>query len=233
MKVVTYQTTKNERIDICHACAEALLANNDWPRSATTGEEYCAVSHGLHNASLCDICGADKSADPVPNGKYYVVEIQYVGPNGRDNQYIDSHEVQIRTTPARYNQSGLPCIDNWAGTTNDWCVNAHGEFDTIEEALLAVESIFGETRDADNDQSPDIVMTLRVGALVPYAASESVEYVYGGFDAYIDADSTDEQIEDDVHHWCEQAEGEGIKLDEGAILKYAKMHRDYLMDKAI
>ncbi len=41
MKIVTYQTTRNEKMDICKACEAKLTAMHWWPKSTATGEEYC------------------------------------------------------------------------------------------------------------------------------------------------------------------------------------------------
>lgn len=60
MKIVTYQTTRNERMDICHACEAKLTAMHWWPKSTATGEEYCTVYHGAHDGDHCDVCGADE-----------------------------------------------------------------------------------------------------------------------------------------------------------------------------
>lgn len=54
IRVVTYQSPRGNKINICPACESRLNAAGTWPRDAS-GEEYCQVSHGLHAA---DSCGA-------------------------------------------------------------------------------------------------------------------------------------------------------------------------------
>lgn len=58
MKVVTWQDSRGNTIDICPACERKLAGN--WPKSHT-GEEYAQVAHGLHQG-LCDICQPDEEA---------------------------------------------------------------------------------------------------------------------------------------------------------------------------
>jgi hypothetical protein len=51
-KVTTWQTASGEKIDICKVCEKSL--SGDWPRN-DRGEEFCQVSHGLHDGE-CDTC---------------------------------------------------------------------------------------------------------------------------------------------------------------------------------
>ena len=75
---------------------------------------------------------------------YYVVERRYVGPNrGRDT-------VSIQTEPARYNGSGKPCLEDWAGTTNDVAVYARGTFDNEKAAREFVKHEFPSARETED-----------------------------------------------------------------------------------
>ena len=47
MKVITYQAPNGETIDLTSAQVEMLERAQKWPRNSR-GEEYCSVSHGLH-----------------------------------------------------------------------------------------------------------------------------------------------------------------------------------------
>ena len=58
-KVITYQAPDSAAIDICQDC-ESKLAGN-WPRN-NKGEEFCSVSHGLHDDE-CDVCAEKDSWD--------------------------------------------------------------------------------------------------------------------------------------------------------------------------
>ena len=46
-KVVTYQASNGETIDMTPAAEQAWKRAGKWPKNSR-GEEYCCVSHGLH-----------------------------------------------------------------------------------------------------------------------------------------------------------------------------------------
>ena len=46
-KVVTWQDSSGNQIDICEDCERRMKANGTWPR--TQYSEYCSVSRGLHH----------------------------------------------------------------------------------------------------------------------------------------------------------------------------------------
>ena len=50
MKVITYQAPNGETIDLTSAQVEMLERAQKWPRNSR-GEEYCSVSHGLHEGT--------------------------------------------------------------------------------------------------------------------------------------------------------------------------------------
>ncbi len=54
-KVITWQASNGETIDICRYCEKDLAGN--WPRNRK-GEEFSNVSHGLHPGT-CQICNPD------------------------------------------------------------------------------------------------------------------------------------------------------------------------------
>ena len=75
---------------------------------------------------------------------YYLIEIEYVGPNERDsygNWIGDSRVMSICTNPGRTNMSHEERTDGWLGTTNDNAVYAHGEFETLESARAAAHEM--------------------------------------------------------------------------------------------
>ena len=53
-QVVTWQTPRGLKRNICRECQEAIEGTSEWPRDAH-GEEFCQVHLGLHRG-LCDIC---------------------------------------------------------------------------------------------------------------------------------------------------------------------------------
>lgn len=86
---------------------------------------------------------------------YYVIETQYVGPNQTQDHYVDVDRIEISTTPAITNCSHEVRTNGWCGTTNDWAVYAHGEYDTIEDARAAITDRFGEVQDFGDSSESD------------------------------------------------------------------------------
>jgi hypothetical protein len=58
-KVVTWQSPSGRTIHICPACERKLQAAGDWPKDRI-GQEYCQVSHGLHEG-VCNLCDSEVS----------------------------------------------------------------------------------------------------------------------------------------------------------------------------
>jgi hypothetical protein len=153
---------------------------------------------------------------------FYIVETNYVGPN-RD-QHIDADRVEIWTVPARYDTSGRICLEGWAGTTNDWAVYAHGEFDTLEEARAAIAEKFGGVREADiepherflwdydGDDDGEIVERYRLGEYVPYTRDETAEWAWESMEADITAETSDERLGELAEAYETAANREGITL---------------------
>ncbi len=52
--VVTYQSPRGDTWNLCADCQREAVERDAWPRDAT-GQEYCTVSHGLHDGR-CDGC---------------------------------------------------------------------------------------------------------------------------------------------------------------------------------
>jgi len=53
-QVITYQSPTGRTIAICQPHIATLKQQDQWPVDAT-GQEYCTVSHGLHQG-ICDYC---------------------------------------------------------------------------------------------------------------------------------------------------------------------------------
>lgn len=70
---------------------------------------------------------------------FYIVHIEYVGPDFDTDRYIDADTLEIWTTPARKNQSGEECTEGWCGTNGDFSTTAYGEYDSLEEARAVIE----------------------------------------------------------------------------------------------
>ena len=61
MKVVTWETTSGQRVDICSECTESMTEQGVWVWLA--GEQACSVYMGAHRGE-CGICGAGKRVEP-------------------------------------------------------------------------------------------------------------------------------------------------------------------------
>jgi hypothetical protein len=56
MKAITYQSPAGNLLSVCESCEKDLEGN--WPKD-NTGQEYCTVSHGVHEVCQCDVCGVE------------------------------------------------------------------------------------------------------------------------------------------------------------------------------
>jgi len=63
MKVVTWQSDNNLRINICDKHEKELEAKGTWPKDSK-GSEYCSVYHGSHDGS-CSLCADGRSPKSV------------------------------------------------------------------------------------------------------------------------------------------------------------------------
>lgn len=147
---------------------------------------------------------------------YYIIETNYVGPNA--DQHIDVDLIEIRTEPARTNMSNEPRIEGWCGTTNDWSVHAHGEYETIEAARAALAEKFGEVRDLSNEDAYTchtedyVVETYKPGLYEPMSASATGDWLYPAMKTHIAASTTDEKLLDLLAWWETEVMSEGCTL---------------------
>lgn len=150
---------------------------------------------------------------------YYIIETIYTGPNWDQDQYVDADRIEITTTPAIGNCSREVCIDGWCGTTNDWAVYAHGEYETLEEARDAIIETFGVVRDSDpNGDSfesfdENVVETYKTGKYATMSRQATADWAYEGIKSDIEADTTDERIAELVEEYEEEANRQGFTLD--------------------
>jgi len=128
---------------------------------------------------------------------YFVVETNYVGPNKNQAQYIDGDTIEIRTSPAITNSGNEARTDGWCGTTNNWAVYAHGAYDTIERARLAILEKFGEVRVCDpngkifQSDDEDVAEVCKRGKYTPLGSQDTAEWAFEAIHADIEADTTD------------------------------------------
>lgn len=144
---------------------------------------------------------------------FYVIENKYVGPNVEQN--IDASTIDISTTPAITNMSHEVKLHGWCGTTNDWCVNAHGAYETIEAARAAIAEIFGDVRDADPYglvSNPEIEESYKNGKFEPLNSEATGDWAYESIRIDIDVSTTDARIKELVIEYENNANSEGVSL---------------------
>lgn len=148
---------------------------------------------------------------------FYIIETKYVGPN--HDQNVDADTVEITTVPAETNSSHEVRTEGWCGTTNDWSVYAHGEYETLEAAKKAVKEIFGEVRDCDSERhdfggyDTAAVEVYKPGKFSPMSRQETADWAHDGMRSDITADTTDEQIAELVAEYEGYANSDGCTLD--------------------
>jgi len=166
---------------------------------------------------------------------YYVIETKYVGPNQADNQYADTHNVEISTSPALTSSSREARLEGWCSTTNGWAVYAHGEYDTIEEARVAITEKFGVVRNSYQDgskfepASDDIAETYKPGKYELMSRQATVDWAEGGVQNDIKVDTTDERISELVTEYEAEANENGYTLDSD-LESFMKEQRQDLRD---
>lgn len=173
--------------------------------------------------------------EPDPDGPYYVIETDYVGPNHDQAQYYDADTWVISTSPATTNMSREVRTEGWCGTTNDWYVHAHGEFPTLDAARAAITERFGDDlREIDPDEvdahDGDIVEAYKPGQYQPWCPEATSAWVAGGGDA-ITAETTDEQIAALAVEYESIANSDGLSLHAETVIKDLTARRDELRDE--
>ena len=149
---------------------------------------------------------------------YYIIETRYVGPNRTQDRYVDADTIEIRTSPAITNSSHEERIEGWCGTTNDWAIFAHGEYESFDSARAAITEKFGYVRECDpsgDDFESDndaVVETYKPGRYAPMSREATEAWAYPGMEADIAADTTDERIADLVAEYEAEANINGCTL---------------------
>lgn len=161
------------------------------------------------------------------NTRFYVVETKYVGPN--PDQHIDEDVVEIQTEPERTNSSGEAKIQGWCGTTNDWCVNAHGEYPTLADAEAAVKEIFGDVRPYEDEGASDsVVKAYKPGLYVPMSAENTGDWCYDVIQEKVTLGMTGEQVDALIGELEEAANEEGYTLSAALSDMIAERQADLL-----
>jgi hypothetical protein len=174
--------------------------------------------------------------------RYYVVELEYVGPNQDDDTHIDADRVQVWANAPRTNMTHEARTQGWCGTTNDWATYAHGEYLSLCQAISAIESKFGPVRDVTQDD-PDtrrdlseciqgkIYASYRKGAYGPLSKNETIDWAYESIREYITAATTDVKIEALIEDYELAANEEGLTLNKRALKDCMEERRQELREE--
>ena len=130
--------------------------------------------------------------------KYYVVEVNWTGPDQMSDRYIDYDRYEVTTEPPR-NTSGDIQLSGWLGPNGDVSRYAHGEYDSQTAAEYAiVRMLNGECRrhdEVDAAMEPGVVALYRPGIYTPM---------------------TDEAL---GNYICESVETDDVYVNDGTITK--------------
>lgn len=130
---------------------------------------------------------------------FYVIATTYEGPNA--DQHLNDDEVIVATEPALGNCSHEPVIEGWAGTTNDWCVVAHGAFENEDAAIAKAQEVAGgeDSREIECYNEDGVIIKFGFGKYEVLCAETRGLYV-GNSD--ITWETTDEELEE-IARECE------------------------------
>lgn len=146
--------------------------------------------------------------------KFYVVEIDYVGPN----KNYDADTIGVYKTPATGNMDGQPVIDGWAGTTNNWSTIAHGVFDTLAAAEAKIAELYPERRHDDDIYDPygDCLALYKPGKYATMTSDGTADWLYEATSSLAGSE-TDEELEKIVAVAEANANDEGCTLHQSAL----------------
>ena len=162
------------------------------------------------------------------NTSYYVISTEYVGPN--PHEHLDADRIEIHTEPGVTNISREVRTEGWLGQTGDWSKYAHGGYETLDDALNAIDSIWPEHREGEYvvDYDYTIVHTCRPGLYTPIG--------HDGLnsDDFVTAESTDAEIAENAALLEEAANDEGYTYAGGfeGLIEQLMVRRDELIADA-
>lgn len=168
---------------------------------------------------------------------FYVVKKSYVGFDFKQDRYVDTDTIEIRTRPVRDFFNGGACVKGWCGSYGDMAIEAYGEYETVKEAYAAITRIFGGARGIDvhtDDFKPydDCVVAIyKPGKYTPLSAEASVNLVWSGIEEDVRADSTDEELEALFVEYEKKSNECGTTLDEDAVLEAMEEQRKALQER--
>lgn len=147
---------------------------------------------------------------------YYVTETNYVGPNKNDDRYCDADFIEISTSPAVKNLSREVCTDGWCGTTNDWALYAHGEFETEQAAREFIQAKWAIRDDEEFDPryaDDGVIARFKIGALEQLSRQRTEDWIYAAMQCDVTADTTDEKISELADEYESSANADGVTLE--------------------
>lgn len=165
---------------------------------------------------------------------FYVIKREYVGPNQDDSRFINADTVIISTEPARTNMSDEIRINGWCGTTHNWSITAHGEYETLESAQIAIPKIFGSVRDVEILEDDvalawDVVDAYRIGKFETMTTQETEDWLFASMEEDVTAHISDERIVELASEYEKLANEEGWTLN-GKATEIIESYRQELID---
>lgn len=206
-------------------------------RAGVSGEIWdtlvtCPHCGGLH----IRVTAPDAVVGVIPGRSraYYVVETRYAGTK-RDTKHLNANKVEVWTVPAVTNSSKEVRLSGWCGTTNDWAIYAHGEFNSLEAATLKAQNL-GPYRDLREGEGIDpmddhVVYQIWSGEYRALDESDSWPYIGEEVKNSIKADTTDEQIAAFLDEMGAEANAAGYSLAD--MTQIVQAHRNDLAEDKI
>ncbi|WP_419606784.1 hypothetical protein [Thiolapillus sp.] len=127
--------------------------------------------------------------------KYYVVEVEYCGPNPYDVKHVDFNRYEIMTTPPK-NAIGEICWEGRLGTSNNVTRYALGQYDSLAAAEYALQTgpLLHQRfrRDSLEDFPYNVLAVYRLGRYAPVTDDVLGQWLENSVD--ISADDTDTDL---------------------------------------
>ena len=173
MKVVTYQAPNGETIDLSQSQAAMLERAQKWPRNSR-GEEYCSVSHGLHEG------------EPTYSDAQLRAE---VGIADYDNRRAHSKTGASRIRGWEQKMARYILIDNNSGyifgDSADFASGRQSEIESLSDAARMLDESIGEygRKYTELARNPNSTVTGYDVYRADINGSEAVPVVMDGQDA--------------------------------------------------
>lgn len=171
-------------------------------------------------------------------GPFYILEVEYVGPNPDEPNHIHGHRFSILTKQPVTNMSHEP-LDKpgWLGTTGDWCETYHGEFGTVDAAVARIHEIHPDAIeiDVDDDDQPEDHSCIKAFRAVPEDdVCDAADWLYPAkqdiiTDHGITANTSDDVLGEIAAELAKEAKTEGYYLT-GSILDWLEETREELRE---